>query len=132
MLRKNILNCGGIFDLDKIDDAVIVTAGEQSGVTANDSTFFTTSAADNYTLTMTNSSSLGCSLYSDSGFTTYVSSYYNNCTAGTNLSETFTGSSSSAGLSSNTTYYLIIEPQASTIDAASTTTYNITVSAEGN
>ena len=32
--------------IDKIDDAVIVTAGEQSGVTANDSTFFTTSAAD--------------------------------------------------------------------------------------
>ena len=93
---------------------------------------FTTSDSDNYTLTMNNSTSLDCSLYSDSGFTALVSSSYNNCTAGANLSKTFTGTSSTAGLSANTAYYLKIEPQASTIVDASTTTYNITVAAEGN
>ena len=85
------------------------------------------SGADNYTLTMNNSASLDCSLYSDSGFTALVSSYYNNCTAGANLSKTFTGTSSTAGLAANTAYYLKIEPQASSIAEASTTTYNITV-----
>ena len=89
---------------------------------------FTTSAADNYTLTMTNSDSMDCDLYSDSGFSTYVSYFYNDCTAGTNLSETFTGSSSSAGLSASTTYYLRIEGESST---AKTSTYNITVAPEG-
>ena len=93
---------------------------------------FTTSGADNYTLTMNNSASLGCSLYSDSGFSANVSSSYNNCTAGANLSKTFTGTSSTAGLSGSTTYYLKIEPQASSIAEAATTTYNITVAAEGN
>lgn len=93
---------------------------------------FTTSGADNYTLTMNNSASLDCSLYSDSGFTSYVSYSYNNCTAGTNLSKTFTGTSSTAGLSASTTYYLTIEPQASSIAEAAKTTYNITVAAEGN
>ena len=91
---------------------------------------FTTSDTDNYTLTMNNSASLDCSLYSDSGFTTLVSYSYSNCSAGTNLSKTFTGTSSSAGLSANTAYYLRIEPQASSIASASTTTYNITVEAE--
>ena len=90
---------------------------------------FTTSAAvDNYTLTMTNSDSMDCSLYSDSGFSTNVSWLYNDCTAGTNLSNTFTGSSSSAGLSASTTYYLRIEGESST---AKTSTYNITVAPEG-
>ena len=93
---------------------------------------FTTSSADNYTLTMNNSASLDCSLYSDSGFTSVVSYTYSNCSAGANLSKTFTGTSSTAGLSANTAYYLIIKPQASTIAEASTTTYNITVAAEGN
>ncbi len=93
---------------------------------------FTTSGADNYTLNMTNSSSLDCYLYSDSGFTSNVSSNYNNCTASTNLSKTFTGTTSSEGLSASTTYYLKIEPQANTIAEASTTTYNISVAAEGN
>jgi len=93
---------------------------------------FTTSGADNYTLTMNNSASLDCSLYSDSGFTTLVSSTYSNCSAGKNLSKTFTGTSSTAGLSVNTAYYLIIEPQANTIVEASTTTYSIIVAAEGN
>jgi len=91
---------------------------------------FTTSGADNYTLSMNNSASLDCSLYSDSGFTSRVSYSYNNCSAGANLSKTFTGTSSSAGLSANTAYYLRIEPQASSIAAAATTTYNITVAAE--
>ena len=93
---------------------------------------FTTSTADNYTLTMNNSASLDCSLYSDSGFTSVVSSTYSNCSAGANLSKTFTGTSSTAGLSANTDYYLKIEPQASTIAEASTTTYNIAVAAGGN
>ena len=93
---------------------------------------FTTSSADNYTLTMNNSSSLDCSLYSDSGFSSVVSYTYSSCSAGANLSETFTGTSSTAGLSANTAYYLKIWPQASTIAEASTTTYNITVAAEGN
>ena len=91
---------------------------------------FTTSGADNYTLSMNNSASLDCSLYSDSGFTSRVSYSYNNCSAGANLSKTFTGTSGSAGLSANTAYYLRIEPQASSIASASTTTYNITVEAE--
>jgi hypothetical protein len=89
---------------------------------------FTTSAADNYTLTMTNSDSMDCSLYSDSAFSTNVSWLYNECTAGTNLSNTFTGSSSSAGLSASTIYYLRIEGESST---AKTSTYNITVAPEG-
>ena len=70
---------------------------------------FTTSAADNYILTMNNSDSLDCSLYSDSAFSTSVGSSYNNCTAGENLSQKFTGTSSSAGLLANTAYYLKIE-----------------------
>ena len=93
---------------------------------------FTTSGADNYTLSMNNSASLDCSLYSDSGFTSRVSYSYNNCSAGANLSKNFTGTSSSAGLSANTAYYLRIEPQASAISEAATTTYNITVAAEGD
>ena len=90
---------------------------------------FTTSAADNYTLTMTNSDELDCALYSNSAFSTYVSYYYNNCTEGTNLSENFTGTSSSAGLLASTAYYLRIEGTSTTLK---TTTYNITVAAEGN
>ncbi len=93
---------------------------------------FTTSAADNYTLTMTNSDSLDCQLYSNSGFSTTVTySSYNDCTAGTNLSETFTGaasSGSSSGLSASTAYYLKIY---GTRTSAKTTTYNITVAPEG-
>ena len=90
---------------------------------------FTTAAADNYTLSMNNSDALECQLYSNSAFTTYVSYYYNNCTEGTNLSENFTGTSSSGGLSGSTDYYLRIEGVSAT---AKTTTYNITVAAEGN
>ena len=93
---------------------------------------FTTSNVDNYTLTMNNSSSLDCSLYSDSGFTSVVSYTYSDCSAGANLSKTFTGTSGTSGLSANTAYYLKIEPQANSIAEASATTYNITVAAEGN
>jgi len=93
---------------------------------------FTTSAADNYTLTMTNSDSLDCQLYSNSGFSSTVTySSYNDCTAGTTLSETFTGAASSgsnSGLSANTVYYLRIEGE---LSSPKTTTYNITVAAEG-
>jgi len=88
---------------------------------------FTTSAAtDNYTVTMNNSDSLDCDLYSDSGFTTQVHWYYSDCTAGTNISDNFTGTNSTEGLSANTAYYLRVEGESST---AKTTTYNITVQA---
>ena len=92
---------------------------------------FTTSAAtDNYTVTMNNSDSLDCQLYSDSGFITVVDSYYNECTVGTNISDNFTGSDASwntpgSGLTQGT-YYLKVEGESST---AKTTTYNITVQA---
>lgn len=95
---------------------------------------FTTSShsdAANYTLTMTNSDSMDCDLYSDSGFSTLVSSSRNGCTAGANLSATFTGTGTGgSGLTENTTYYLTIEGQSSTAKAS---TYNITVaSASGD
>jgi len=92
---------------------------------------FTTSAAtDNYTVTMNNSDSLDCQLYSDSGFITVVDSYYNECTVGTDISDNFTGSDASwntpgSGLTQGT-YYLKVEGESST---AKTTTYNITVQA---
>ena len=121
------------------DDPVVLTVGTaHSGTIDNlnyygDSYYkFTTSAADNYTLVMTNSDSLDCQLYSDSAFSSSVTySSYNDCTAGTNLSETFTGaasSGSSSGLSDNTTYFLRIDGESSTYK---TTTYNITVAPEG-
>ena len=90
---------------------------------------FTTSShsdAASYTLTMTNSDSMDCDLYSDSGFSTLVSSSRNGCTAGANLSATFTGTGNDdlSGLTQNTTYYLRIEGESSTAKAS---TYNITV-----
>ena len=91
---------------------------------------FTTSSADNYTLSMNNSDSLDCSLYSDSAFSTYVtSSSYGHCTASENLSKTFTGTTSSVGLLADTEYYLKIWGSSTT---AKTTTYdNMTVAPEG-
>ena len=89
---------------------------------------FTTTSADNYTLSMNNSDSLDCYLLSDSAFSSLVSDTNNGCTAGTNISATFKGSSGT-GLSSTTPYYLMIEQQGSTVK---TTTYdNMTVKAEG-
>lgn len=92
---------------------------------------FTTVAADNYTLSMNNSDALDCQLYSDSAFLYVVDSYYNECTAGTNISDNFTGTDASygnpgSGLSANTAYYLMVEGESS---SAKTTTYNITVKA---
>ena len=90
---------------------------------------FTTTSADNYTLSMNNSDDLDCFLFTDSLFSTsYVSDTHNGCTIGSNLSTTFKGSSGT-GLTNNTTYYLMIEQKGST---AKTTTYdNMTVKAEG-
>jgi hypothetical protein len=88
---------------------------------------FTTSAADNYTLSMDNSDSLGCYLYSDSAFSSNVSYLgYNYCPDGNNLSVTFKGTGT--GLSGSTPYYLNIKGASSTVK---TTTYGITVAPEG-
>ena len=92
--------------------------------------FTTLAATDNYTVTMNNSDALDCQLYSDSGFTTVVDSWYNECTSGTNISDNFTGADASwnspgSGLTQGT-YYLKVEGESST---AKTTTYNITVQA---
>ena len=94
-------------------------------------TFTTSAATDNYTLTMNNSDDLDCQLYRDSNFLYVVDSYYNECTAGTNISDNFTGSDAwygtpGSGLSASTAYYLKVEGESST---AKTTTYNITVQA---
>ena len=89
---------------------------------------FTTTSADNYTLSMNNSDSLDCYLYSDSTFSSssLVSNTHNGCTAGTNLSTTFKGSSGT-GLSATTIYYLEIEQQGTTASAAKTTTYDLSL-----
>jgi hypothetical protein len=91
--------------------------------------FTTAASTDNYTLTMTNSDSLNCSLYSNAAFSNTVSSSYSDCTEATNITDTFTGTTSSGGLSASTAYYLRIEGATTT---AKTTTYDITVAAEGN
>ena len=92
---------------------------------------FTTAGGDanNYTLTMTNSDSMDCDLYSDSGFSTLASSTHSVCEAGDNLTATFTGTGNDDlnGLPQNTTYYLRIEGESSTAKAS---TYNITVSSD--
>jgi len=87
---------------------------------------FTTAAADNYTVTMTNSNSLYGMLYSGSDFTSVVDYW----SAETTVSETLEIGAS--GLSENTTYYLEIEPHGYSISDAKTTTYSITIAAEGN
>ena len=86
---------------------------------------FTTTSADNYTLSMNNSDSLDCFLFTDSVFSSsYVSDTHNGCTVGNNLSTTFKGSSGT-GLNADTTYYLMIEQRGTTVK---TTTYdNMTV-----
>ena len=84
---------------------------------------FTTEAADNYTVTMTNSNSLYGWLYSGSDFTSLVDYW----SAETTVSETLGNYAGASGLSANTTYYLEIEPQASSIADAKTTTYSITI-----
>ena len=90
---------------------------------------FTTAAADNYTVTMTNSDSLDGMLFSGSDFTSFVDYW----TAETTVSETLGNyGGSTTGLSANTAYYLEIEPRATSIANAKTTTYSITITAEGN
>ena len=87
---------------------------------------FTTTSADNYSFSMNNTDSLDCYLFSDTAFSSRVSNTHNGCTAGTNISATFKGSSGT-GLTANTIYYLLIEQQGST---PLTTTYdNMTVAA---
>ena len=93
-------------------------------------TFTTSAATDNYTVTMNNSDDLDCQLYSNSGFTTVVDYYYNECTSGPNISDNFTGADASygspgSGLTEGS-YYLKVEGESPT---AKTTTYNITVQA---
>ena len=90
---------------------------------------FLTTSADNYTLSMNNSDSLECILYSNSTFSTEVHSSYNNCTASINLSKSFTGTTSSGGLSATTEYYLKIWGSSTT--AKTTTDDNMTVAPEG-
>ena len=107
-----------------INDPVVLTLGTAHPGTIDNIDYswddgysyykFTTAATDNYTLTMTNSDELGCYLYSNASFTTYV----NYCVDGANISRTFTG------LSANTNYYLNIDGKSSTVK---TTTYDITV-----
>ena len=80
-----------------------------------------------YILTMTNSDSMDCDLYSDSGFSTLASSTHSVCTAGATLSATFAINDQN-GLSANTTYYLRIEGESTTAKAS---TYNIRVAKSG-
>jgi len=87
---------------------------------------FTTADADNYTVTMTNSNSLYGILYTGSDFTSYVDYWSAETTVSENLEI------DASGLSANTTYYLEIEPSGTSIADAKTTTYSITIAAEGN
>ncbi len=91
---------------------------------------FLTTSADNYTLSMNNSDSLDCFLFTDSSYaeTSYVSDTHNGCTVGDNLSTTFKGSGGT-GLTTDTTYYLMIEQKGYT--ALMTTYDNMTVAPEG-
>ena len=89
---------------------------------------FTTAATDNYTVTMTNSDSLYGWLYSGTDFTSLVDYW----SAETTVSETLGNYASASGLSANTTYYLEIEPHGYSIAEAKTTTYSITIVAEGD
>ena len=118
-----------------VNNPVALTLGTpHSGKVEGTSTYgksyykFTTSGSENYNLTMTNSDSMDCDLFSGAGFSTVVNSSAN-CTASDNLTETFKIDDDN-GLAGSTTYYLRIEGESSTATAS---TYNITVaSASGN
>ena len=85
---------------------------------------FTTTDTEDYELAMTNSDSLDCDLYSNTGFSTHVSTTYAKCDADDNLTATFkTGDG--VGLSGSTTYYLRIEGTSTT---AKSSTYSMTIS----
>ena len=75
---------------------------------------------------MTNSNSLYGILYTGSDFTSYVDYWSAETTVSENLEI------GASGLSANTTYYLEIEPSGTSIADAKTTTYSITIAAEGN
>ena len=117
-----------------VNNPVALTLGTaHSGKVEGTSTYgksyykFTTGSHSNpanYTLTMTNSDSMDCDLYSDSGFSTLASSTHSVCTASDNLTATFAIDGSNP-LPGSTTYYLRIEGESSTAKAS---TYNITVS----
>jgi len=116
-----------------VNNPVALTLGTtHSGKVEGTSTYgksyykFTTTDAAIYALAMTNTDSLDCDLYSDSGFSTVVYST-TNCTAGTNLSENFAKDANN-GLDGTTTYYLRIEGESS---EATASTYNIRVAKSG-
>jgi len=116
-----------------VNNPVALTLGTtHSGKVEGTSTYgksyykFTTTDAAIYDLAMTNTDSLDCDLYSDSGFSTVVYST-TNCTAGTNLSENFKKDADN-GLDGTTTYYLRIEGESS---EATASTYNIRVAKSG-
>jgi len=116
-----------------VNNPVALTLGTtHSGKVEGTSTYgksyykFTTTDAAIYDLAMTNSDSMDCDLYSDSGFSTVVYSS-TNCTAGTNLSENFAKDANN-GLDNSTTYYLRIEGESATAKAS---TYNIRVAKRG-
>ena len=116
-----------------VNNPVALTLGStHSGKVEGTSTYgksyykFTTSGNLDYNLTMTNSDSMDCDLYSDSGFSTVVYSG-TNCTAGANLSENFQKDADN-GLDGTTTYYLRIEGESTTAKAS---TYNIRVAKNG-
>ncbi len=120
-----------------VNNPVVLTlkathSGKVEGTSTNGKSYYKFTTANDggdalsHSLTMTNSDSMDCDLYSDSGFSTLVGSSQNGCTAGKTLSATFTGTGSGgSGLTQNTTYYLRIEGESSTATAS---TYNITVS----
>jgi hypothetical protein len=87
---------------------------------------FTTSGDDDYNLTMINTDTLDCDLYSDIGFSTLASSTHSVCTASDNLTATFAIDGSNP-LPGSTTYYLRIEGESTTAKAS---TYNITVASD--
>ena len=116
-----------------VNNPVALTLGTpHSGKVEGTSTYgksyykFTTAGVAIYALTMTNTDSLDCDLFSNAEFSTVVYSS-TNCTAGDNLSENFQKDANN-GLDNSTTYYLRIEGESATAKAS---TYNITVSAPG-
>jgi len=115
-----------------VNNPVALTLGTaHSGKVEGTSTYgksyykFTTASGspDAINLTMTNSDSMDCDLYSNAGFSTLASSTHSVCTDGANLSATFAIDGNNP-LPASTTYYLRIEGESTTAKAS---TYNITV-----
>jgi hypothetical protein len=103
-------------------------SGKVEGTSSYGKSYYKFTTADSgdarsHTLTMTNSDSMDCDLYSDSGFSTLASSTHSVCEAGDNLTATFAIDGSNP-LPASTTYYLRIEGESTTAKAS---TYNITV-----